>query len=884
MSALPTADLPTRDPSAEAVSRELTPLLRAVLLADLADSTAMIERLGDVAAAQLLQKLDLRIRDLIEFTGGRLIDKSDGLLVIFERPIQAVDFALRYQQLLRETERDEGFNLRARVGIHVGELMTWTNPVLAVAAGAKPLEVEGLAKPVAARLMSLAMPGQILITSMAQTLAQRAQAELGVRAERLRWLVHGRYRFKGVPAAMLVHEVGEIGLAPLLPPASGAKAWRELPLWKRPPVIAAELLVLLGLGGFYLYGTLHSPPALAFHARDWVVLGDVSNFTDDPRFDDSLATAVRVDLEQSRYLNVVSDLKVQATLERMGRSQHTIIDRAIGSEIALREGARALLLPTVAEVGGRLRVSLEVVDPNSQATVLAESAEGRGAASVFTSLDTVNGHLREGLGESLPIILASSAPLAAVTTGNLDALRAYSLAETAYAQSRFADALVLYQQALTLDPNFAMAQLGMARIRAVNDEAAEAKRLALAAGANRNRLSQREALGLDAFIARFGPVSALLPKYKLWASLYPDAFPAYYGYSLTAFGNHAYAEALQFMVPALSPKNPKYGNAYYLQGIILLALNRYDEARASFQQSEALGVGGEKLEFAETYAAQRDFAAANRTLALQTADGLAGAMDFRQHLDDPIFLVDQGQWDKAMASLAKLEKSAESVSPEQAVALHGAQLALENYQGRLRPAQWRAYVAEQLRHLSSKEPLERDNAVFPALAGGWLAARNGDIATANAVLTKAQGLAKASGDASNISMVAVLGAELALAAKQPKRAIDLLKATHDGSELYFSHAVLMRAETAAGDLPAALHEVEWLAQQRGRAYGEFNSFDMWSAPNIAESNLSLLSAAELELKLGQPKLAREKLDAFLVAWPDAGKLPWLQSRLKLAHP
>ena len=328
-------------PSPDNSGRALTPLLRAVLLADLADSTALVERLGDAAAAQFLQKLDLRIRDLIEFTGGRLIDKSDGLLVLFERPVQAVDFALRYQQLLRVVEREEGFPIRARIGIHVGEVLTWTNSALAVAAGAKPLEVEGLAKPVAARLMMLALPGQILLTSMAQTLAQRAQAELGERADRLRWLVHGRYRFKGVPAAMLVHEVGEADQAPMAVPPSGTKAWRELPIWKRPPVLAAELLVVFGIGGFYLFGALRSPPALAFHSRDWVVLGDVSNFTDDPRFEDSVETALRLDLEQSRFVNVVSDLKLRATLERMGRGERTVIDRAIGSEIALREGARA---------------------------------------------------------------------------------------------------------------------------------------------------------------------------------------------------------------------------------------------------------------------------------------------------------------------------------------------------------------------------------------------------------------------------------------------------------------------------------------------------------------------------------------------------------------
>src|SRR6478735_12682988 len=155
-------------PSKSPVGSAVTPLLRAVLLADLVDSTAFIERFGDANAAAALQRLDLQIRDLLHFTGGRLIDKADGLLAIFERPIQAVDFALRYQQALRQLSADEGEHIAARVGIHVGELMTWQNSDQDVRAGAKPLEVEGLAKPVAARLMALALPGQILVSSMAQ--------------------------------------------------------------------------------------------------------------------------------------------------------------------------------------------------------------------------------------------------------------------------------------------------------------------------------------------------------------------------------------------------------------------------------------------------------------------------------------------------------------------------------------------------------------------------------------------------------------------------------------------------------------------------------------------------------------------------------------------
>src|SRR5436190_5832385 len=135
----------------------LAPMLRTVLLADLVDSTALISAFGDARAAKLLQRLELHLRELLAACSGQFIDKADGVLALFERPVQAVDFALRYQRLLSELGHEFGApGLSARVGIHVGEVMTWANDPRAVAAGAKPLEVEGIAKPIAARLMELA--------------------------------------------------------------------------------------------------------------------------------------------------------------------------------------------------------------------------------------------------------------------------------------------------------------------------------------------------------------------------------------------------------------------------------------------------------------------------------------------------------------------------------------------------------------------------------------------------------------------------------------------------------------------------------------------------------------------------------------------------------
>src|SRR5688572_8215261 len=217
-----------------------SPQLRTLLLTDLCDSTALVESIGDVATATLFRDHDRLVLDLQQRWRGRLIDRSDGLLLMFERPIDGLGFALDYVRTLEVMSASLGMEIKARAGLHVGEVLTWRNTDEAVLAGAKPLEVEGLAKPTAARLMSMARPGQILLSSVAEPLAHRAARELGERGQQLLWKSHGRWRFKGMPEGQQVYEVGEPGIAPLRTPPNTTKAWRDIPLWRRPASLVAE--------------------------------------------------------------------------------------------------------------------------------------------------------------------------------------------------------------------------------------------------------------------------------------------------------------------------------------------------------------------------------------------------------------------------------------------------------------------------------------------------------------------------------------------------------------------------------------------------------------------------------------------------------------------
>jgi putative peptide modification system cyclase len=863
-------NLSVSPPPRSAAGSPVTPVLRAVLLADLADSTAFVQRFGDARAAAALQRLDLQIRDLLSFTGGQLIDKADGLLALFERPVQAVDFALRYQQALRQFSVDEGAPLAARIGIHVGELMTWSNTDADVKAGAKPLEVEGLAKPVAARLMALALPGQILVSSMAQSLAQRAQAELGERAERVKWVSHGRYRFKGVPAPVLVHEVGEVGASPLKQPPSGQKVWRELPLWRRPPVLAAELAVILAVVGFYSYSLFQSPPALAFQQRDWVVVGDLNNFTGDTRLDDSLDTALRISLEQSRYVNVVPELKVRSVLKRMGRPGDAAVDRAVGSEIALREGARALLLTSVAEVGGKLRVSLELVDPASQVTVYADSQEGRGIESALVSLDSLNGRLRERLGESLADIDQSGKPLAQITTPSLEALRLYTLAnEAAIQHYKFDESLRLLNLALREDPEFAMAYSSRARLRLADSDYPKARQDYALAARFRDRLSTREALMLDTGLAEFGPAQARIDIWKTVARLYPDTYRAHFQVAYNeSFYLQAYSQALTDLKPALTSQNPRLSGALHLSGVINLGLEQYSAAISAFQRAESLGSRDPRRYHADAFAISRQHDRASQLLKGQAKTGFAGA-DMDARLPEVTYPLDRGEWSRALAAAHALAEEASASAPLSSRTYRGSWLGLRSYEDSRRVLpELRDYTQSELTRALLPDDPEVVSSSFAALYGAILLARGGDVAAAEDAFTKLRPKVPELGYPALDDLLAILSAELALNRKDTTAALAMLRARLTGGELNWVHAALLRALRQAGAVADARREAEWLASHRGRAYVEWNSQYLLQPLNVLESNLALLTSAEIARDGGDATLAAAELQRFEAAWPD----------------
>jgi len=807
------------------------PQLRTLLLTDLCDSTELVEKLGDAASAELFREHDTLVLQLQQQWRGRLIDRSDGLLLLFERPIDGLGFALDYQQGLRDLGKARGLRLLARAGLHVGEVLTWRNSEEAVQIGAKPLEVEGLAKPVAARLMSLARPGQILLSAVAESLTHRAARELGERGERLLWKSHGRWRFKGMPTAMEIYEVGEIGLTPLRMPRSSAKAWRDIPLWRRPSALVAEavLLAMIAVGGWLF---TRPEPALAFAERDWVVVGDMRNLTGDTLLDDSLQQAFRISLEQSRYVNVLSDVKVRQTLSLMKRDpDSTVLDRTVATEVALRDAARLVIMPSVAEVGGKLQINVEVVDPHSQSTLYATSAAGNGMGSLLGSIDAVTSDLRGSLGEALHEVHADSAPLPQVATSNMDALRAYGLALEYYVRRDFEQARAYFQQAASLDPDFSLAYLGVMRTYLSSGDSVTARQWLDKARESRSHLAPREALYLDAWSTEFDSNSTAKARQK-WDMLF-RMYPDYYaGSAQSAWldflgGDFASAAAKTRLYDV--PQCPQRDVAVELRARTDLAREDYALAISNFRTAEQMGGYGPTRRRVAALAAAGRFDEAESIMdSLTLASGITNGFEM---LSLP---VDRQLGEVAVASAkhvldvadgqAPVPRYALQVSANNVLALNGDAASSGNY----------SLIAKAALKDAGRGDVEDLTMIAMAAVRSQQRFGNG---VDDEVVESLVDQASITGAPVLERMATVLRAEQLRTRNQPEKAMKLLREmmARPGPDLFQAHVALRDTLLDLGRHTEAAAEQSWIAKRRGLAYIEPYGGQVLQVMNVADA-------------------------------------------------
>jgi tetratricopeptide (TPR) repeat protein len=306
-------------------------------------------------------------------------------------------------------------------------------------------------------------------------------------------------------------------------------------------------------------------------------------------FDGTLRQGLSSQLEQSPFLNLLSDERVAQTLALMAQSKDARFTRELAREVCQRTASAASIEGSISSLGSQYVVGLKAVNCRSGDVLTNEQATANGKEQVLKALGEAATKMRVKLGESLASVQKYDAPPENVTTPSLEALKAYNLGCQAQIVKRDNPAAVaLFLRAVSLDPNFAMAYARLGTNYLGLGETARAAENTRKAYELRERVSEREKFYITSHYEYTvtGNLEATRKAYELWAQTYPrdEIPPGNLAILYSSLGEHdkalaAYQEALSL--------NPGSGLSYTNLVSGYVAVNRLDEARATAQEAQA---------------------------------------------------------------------------------------------------------------------------------------------------------------------------------------------------------------------------------------------------------------------------------------------------------
>ena len=361
-------------------------------------------------------------------------------------------------------------------------------------------------------------------------------------------------------------------------------ATRVAKLWK---IAVPVLLVALMIAGALYYRSHEQSKRLT--DKDTIVLGDFANSTGDAIFDDTLKMALTVSLEQSPFLNVLSDSEVAKTLKLMTRPADAKLTPEVAHELCLRAASKAYITGAIGSLGSEYVLGLKAVNCQSGETLGQEQVTAASKEKVLDTLGEAASKLRSELGESLATVQKFSVPLEQATTPSLEALKALSLGWKAYREkSAVSEALSYDQRAIELDPNFAMGYAALGVDYSNLGEMGRASEYLTKAFQLREHASERErrAITADYYRDVTGELDKAAETYQEFIESYPQRPGAYgnLGGVLASLGQYEKATEITKQALRLAPDRLlNYGNlANYT-----LALERIEETRQIIQEGQA---------------------------------------------------------------------------------------------------------------------------------------------------------------------------------------------------------------------------------------------------------------------------------------------------------
>ena len=615
-------------------------------------------------------------------------------------------------------------------------------------------------------------------------------------------------------------------------PVAGARAQREI-RWKVVVPVAVALM-LLAAGGYFYF---HRTPKLT--DRDTIVLADFTNTTGDPVFDGTLRQGLAVQLEQSPFLKIMDDEQVQQDLRLMSIAPASHITNQIAHDICVRDGAAATIDGSIESLGKNYVITLQAITCQRGATLAREQIQAGDKEHVLNALGTAATAMRSKLGESFNSIQKLNRPLEQATTPSLEALQNYTVGFSEMNQGRFLEAVPLFERAVALDPNFAMAyfMLGVAFDNAGDIE--RSREYTQKAFDLIDRVSEFERDLITAnYYSYDGQTDKAIDAYRLGIQNYPRFWAFHNDLSVEYIDQGQFEEGLKEGQEAtaleanVEPPYRRLLDAY-------ICLDRLAEAKQLAEKLRAQGLGGARIH-------QRFL-----EMAYVEGDDAAAAREIQWFAGKPAEYLSFGLQAAHLNALGQRRESSKFYQRAAETALrHGLQDAAAEFEEADARADALSGNCQTVRRLGR-----------PALA----LAMCGDTAQAEKLAGETSKLFP-NGIVWNSVQLPAIRAAIALKRNQPANAVELL-ASAAPYERAYPEAVYLRG-LAYLDLrkgAEAAAEFEKILNHKGANWGSTWQHPYWGL----FYSLSCLGLARGSALAGDPAKAGKAYNDFFTLWKDA---------------
>ena len=360
----------------------------------------------------------------------------------------------------------------------------------------------------------------------------------------------------------------------------------------RPPVrrkrrFAVALLVCAAVGvGVYL---------LRPKKINDIVLADFTNSASDPVFNDSLNTALRVELEQTPFLNLLAPDKVRGTLKQLNYGESEKLTPELAREVCRHSNSKAVVAGRIVDAGNRYRIELDATDCQTGKTLAKRQVETADRNQVVNSLGKLSSQLRGDLGEPGSSLRAFSQPLEQATSSSPEALQAFTSGLEQRLQRGDIAALPYFKRAVELDPKFAEAYAAMGiGYRNIAEAKLSIENLRKAHEL-RDRLTQRQRFSVDGAYSALatGDLQKAVQTFAEWARIYPKDPIARYRLSASSLALGQLEEAATQARESIRLR--PMAAAYTNEVSAYLKMDKLDEAKRGLDEAQALHIGSSLL-------------------------------------------------------------------------------------------------------------------------------------------------------------------------------------------------------------------------------------------------------------------------------------------------